>query len=162
MKRVALGLTGTAILAGLIVAWPKIAARAHHPAVSASTASAQPAAAAASQIELTQYVFDTRGCNDCHTVSSNGTLGFNEKGKQKGRDFEGCSRMLAAMNLIAQVDPNDRSEQQRQIAARFDEFGCTFCHRITPGKVGFTEVGSKLGNLHLKCVAVDSCCRRPS
>jgi hypothetical protein len=94
-------------------------------------------------------------------MGSNGSLGFTDKGKQLGQDFEGCSRMLAAMNLIAQVSEPERSPQQRQIAARFDEFGCTFCHRITPGKVGLTEVGAKLGNLHLKCVAIDSCCRRP-
>ncbi|HLK51267.1 MAG TPA: hypothetical protein VKT49_24165 [Bryobacteraceae bacterium] len=150
VKRIVLSLAGVALLAGAIIAWPKFASRTQHPA------SAQDAMA------LTQSVFETRGCNSCHTVSSNGTLGFNEKGKRLGQDFEGCSRMLAAMNLIAQVDQDQRSPQQRKIAARFDEFGCGFCHKITPGKLGLTEVGSKLGNLHLKCVAVDSCCRRPS
>jgi hypothetical protein len=149
-KRLALGLAGAALLAAGIIAWPKIAARATHPAT-----------AAQNQIDLTQYVFATGGCSDCHTVSSNGTLGFNDKGKRMGQDFEGCSRMLAAMNLIAQVDFDQRSPQQRQIASRFDEFGCGFCHRITPGKVGLTAAGAKLGNLHLKCVAIDSCCRRP-
>ena len=151
MKRTAIGLAGCALLAGLILAWPKIAARAQDPA-----------AAAQHQIELTQYVFNTNHCNDCHTVSSNGTLGFTDKGKQLGQDFEGCSRMLAAMNLVAQVSEDQRSAQETRIAARFEEFGCTFCHRITPGKLGLTEVGSKLGNLHLKCVSIDSCCRRPS
>ncbi len=144
-KRIALGLAGTAILAAFLAGWPKHAVN-----------------AAQSQIELTQTVFDARGCKDCHSVSSNGTLGFTDKGKRLGQDFEGCSRMLAAMNLIAQVEPGQRSAQQRQIATRFDEFGCGFCHKITPGKLGLTEVGSKLGNLHLKCVSVDSCCRRPS
>jgi hypothetical protein len=73
-------------------------------------------------------------------VSNNGTPGFNQKGKQLGHDFEGCSQMLAAMNLIAQVDQDQHSPQQRRIAARLDEFGCGFCHKITPGKLGLTEV----------------------
>lgn len=152
-KRLALGLAGAVLVAGIIsmiVAWPKSVSLSHPPA------------AAQDQAGLTQSVFETRNCKDCHTLSSNGTLGFTESGKQLGQNFEGCSRMLAAMNLIAQVDPDQRSSQQRQIAARFDQFGCGFCHKITPGKVGLTEVGAKLGNLHLKCVAVDSCCRRPS
>ncbi len=68
--------------------------------------------------------------------------------------------MLAEMNLVALVDPAQRSQQQRQIAARFNDFGCGFCHKITPGKLGLSEIASRLGNLHLKCVAVDSCCRR--
>ena len=149
-KRLALGLAGPVLVAGVILAWPRLASRAH------------PTAAAENQAALTHSVFETRNCKDCHTLSSSGTLGFTESGKQLGQDFEGCSRMLAAMNLIAQVDPDQRSSQQQRIAARFDQFGCGFCHKITPGKVGLTEVGAKLGNLHLKCVAIDSCCRRPS
>jgi hypothetical protein len=133
------------LLAVVLVAWPKLVAQ-------------RPVAAEVH--DLTQSVFATHACRDCHTLGSSGALGFTAKGKRLGGDFEGCSRMLAAMNLIALVDPGRRSQQQRQIAARFDEFGCSFCHKITPGKLGFTEIGSKLGNLHLKCVAVDSCCRR--
>ena len=136
--RIAISLAGAALLGAVILAWP----------------------AATSQAGLTQTVFTTRGCQDCHTVSGNGTLGFTAKGKRLAQDFEGCSRMLAAMNLVALVDPGQRSPQQRQLATRFGEFGCGFCHKITPGKLGLTEIGSKLGNLHLKCVAVDSCCRR--
>lgn len=63
--------------------------------------------------------------------------------------------MLTAMNLIAQVPDSQRNTQQRQKAARFQAFGCTFCHKITPGKMGLTEVGAKLGHLHLGCVDVE-------
>ena len=105
--------------------------------------------------ELGQYVFDTHGCNSCHTVGQNGKLGFTEKGKNLTKGFEGCIRTLTAMNLIAQVPDNQRSPAQRQTAARFNEFGCTLCHKIIPGKMGLTELGTKLTSLHLGCVEVE-------
>ena len=112
-------------------------------------------AAGKGQQELAQYVFDTHGCKSCHTVGQNAKLGFTERGKQIGKGFEGCISMLTAMNLIAQVPEGQRTAQQRQKASRFEEFGCTFCHRITPGKMGLTEVGAKLTHLHLGCVDVE-------
>lgn len=112
-------------------------------------------AARKSQQELAQYVFDTHGCKSCHTVGQNGKLGFTERGKQIAKGFEGCISMLTAMNLIAQVPEGQRTAQQRQKASRFEEFGCTFCHRITPGKMGLTDVGAKLTHLHLGCVDVE-------
>jgi len=77
------------------------------------------------------------------------------RGQQVSDDFEGCIRLLTDMNLIAQAPENRRSDQQRQKAARFREFGCTFCHQITPGKAGLTEVGAKLTRMHLGCVDVE-------
>jgi cytochrome c551/c552 len=112
-------------------------------------------AAGKSPQELAQYVFDTHGCKGCHTVGQNGKLGFTDRGKQIGKGFEGCISMLTAMNLIAQVPDAQRSAQERQKAARFQEFGCTFCHKIIPGKMGLTEVGTKLTHLHLGCVDVE-------
>ncbi len=88
--------------------------------------------------ELGQYVFDTHGCNSCHTVGQGGKLGFTEKGKQLTKGFEGCIRTLTAMNLIAQVPDNQRSPDQRRTAAPFNQFGCTLCHKIIPGKMRLT------------------------
>jgi cytochrome c551/c552 len=109
--------------------------------------------------ELAQYVFNTHGCKSCHTISQkggqSGKLGFTEKGKERAKGFEGCISMLTAMNLIAQVDERQRSPQQRQKAARFEEFGCTTCHKIIPGKMGLTDIGTKLTRLHLGCVDVE-------
>ena len=105
--------------------------------------------------ELARYVFDSHGCKSCHTVGANGKLGFTERGKQIGKGFEGCISLLTAMNLIAQVPEGQRTATQKQKAARFEEFGCTFCHRITPGKMALTEVGTKLTHLHLGCVDVE-------
>ncbi len=63
--------------------------------------------------------------------------------------------MLTAMTVIAQVPEEKRSSMQRQRAARFEEFGCTACHQVTPGKLALTEVGAKLQHLHLGCADVE-------
>jgi cytochrome c551/c552 len=112
-------------------------------------------AANKSQKELSQYVFYNHGCKTCHTAGENGKLGFTEKGKQLTSGFEGCVRMLTAMNLIAQVPAAQRSADQKTKAQRFDEFGCTFCHQIVPGKMALTDLGSKLSHLHLGCADVE-------
>lgn len=59
------------------------------------------------------------------------------------------------MNLIARVPTAQRSASQKQTAQRFDEFGCTLCHQIVPGKMGLTELGAKLTHMHLGCVDVE-------
>lgn len=112
-------------------------------------------AAGKSQSELARYVFNTHGCKSCHTMGAAGKLGFTEKGKERAKGFEGCISMLTAMNLIAQVNEKQRTPQQRQRAARFEEFGCTTCHKIVPGKMGLTDVGTKLTHLHLGCIDVE-------
>ena len=112
-------------------------------------------AAGKSQKELARYIFDTHGCKNCHSMGKSGKLGFTEKGKERAKGFEGCISMLTAMNLIAQVPDQQRSAQQRQRAARFEEFGCTTCHKIIPGKMGLTDLGAKLTHLHLGCVDVE-------
>jgi cytochrome c551/c552 len=112
-------------------------------------------AAHKSQQEMAQYVFSTHGCQNCHTAGSDGRLGFTDRGKQAGGNFEGCIRMLTDMTVIAQLSETRRSEAQKKKAARFEEFGCPFCHQIAPGKLQLTEVGTKLTHLHLGCVDVE-------
>jgi len=112
-------------------------------------------AAGKSQKEMSQYVFDNHGCKTCHTAGENGKLGFTDKGKKLTNGFEGCIRTLTAMNLIAQVPDAQRSADQKRTAQRFDEFGCTLCHQIVPGKMGLTELGTKLTKMHLGCVDVE-------
>jgi cytochrome c551/c552 len=112
-------------------------------------------ATAKSPQELGQYIFDTHGCKRCHTVGHDGKLGYTEKGKQRAAGFEGCVNMLTAMTVIVQVPEEKRSSQQRDKAARFDEFGCTACHKLTPGKLALTELGAKLAHLHLGCVDIE-------
>jgi cytochrome c551/c552 len=107
-----------------------------------------------SQQQIAQYVFDTHGCKACHTVGQNGKLGFTAKGKQTAEGFEGCIRLLTDMTVIAQTPERQRSAQQQKKASRFQEFGCTFCHQITPGRLSLTDVGTKLSHLHLGCVDV--------
>jgi cytochrome c2 len=112
-------------------------------------------AAGKNQRELAQYLFDTHGCRECHTIGNEGRLGFTTKGKEKAQGFEGCISTLKAMSVIAKVPANQRSATQRQRAERFEEFGCGACHKLTPGKMGLTEVGAKLAHLHLGCVDVE-------
>src|ERR1700730_2783606 len=101
--------------------------------------------------ELAHYVFEHHGCNNCHTLGANGKLGFTDRGKQVGKGFEGCIALLTSMNVIAQVKSVDRSAEEKQKAARFQEFGCTTCHQITPGKLGLTSYGTKLKSMHMAC-----------
>jgi hypothetical protein len=63
--------------------------------------------------------------------------------------------MLAAMTVIVQKPEEKRTAQQRQRAARFEEFGCTECHKLAPGKLGLTEAGARLRQLHLGCVDIE-------
>lgn len=112
-------------------------------------------AAGKSQHELAQYVFNTHGCKSCHTMGRDGKLGFTARGKERAKGFEGCINMLTAMTVIVQVQESQRSSEQRTKAERFQEFGCTGCHQVTPGKLALTEVGAKLQHLHLGCVDVE-------
>jgi parallel beta-helix repeat protein len=112
-------------------------------------------AAHRSQQELALYVFETQGCKGCHTVGQNGKLGFTERGTQTAKGFEGCIAMLTAVSHIAQVPAEQRSSQQQKKVARFDEYGCTFCHRVGAGKMAMTDLGTKLANLHLGCVDIE-------
>jgi hypothetical protein len=156
-RRLLIAVGGAALFAGIAFTFVERNAKAQ-PQTSAQEPSAtldRMIAAHKSQPELAQYVFATHGCNNCHTVGRDGKLGFTSRGKQVAGDFEGCIRLLTDMNLIAQTPENRRSNQERQKAARFEEFGCTFCHKVTPTKMGLTDAGAKLRNLHLGCVDVE-------
>ena len=105
--------------------------------------------------ELATYVFEHHHCDTCHTLGRGGKLGFNDRGKEVGKNFEGCISLLTSMNVIAQVKPADRTTEEKAKAARFQQFGCTTCHQITPGKLGLTEYGTKLKSLHMACTDVE-------
>ena len=125
------------------------------PTAASSAALDRMIAAGKSQRELAQYLFDTHGCKECHTIGSEGRLGFTAKGKERAQGFEGCISTLKAMSIIAKVPEDQRSATQRRRAQRFEEFGCATCHKLTPGKMGLTDVGAKLAHLHLGCVDVE-------
>ena len=132
------------------------------PSASSSASGRQAAAtldrmtsAGTSPNELAQYVFNAHGCKNCHTIGRDGKLGFTAKGKERAQGFEGCIRMLTAMTVIVGLPDNKRSPQQRQKAKRFEDFGCTACHKLAPGKLELTEVGAKLERLHLGCIDVE-------
>ena len=105
--------------------------------------------------ELAAYIFERHHCSTCHTMGASGKLGFNDRGKEVGKNFEGCISLLTSMNVIAQVKPVNRTAEEKHKAARFHEFGCTTCHQIVPGKLGLTDYGKKLKTLHLACTDVE-------
>ena len=112
--------------------------------------------------ELAKYVFDHHGCESCHTMGANGKLGYTERGKEVVKGFEGCISLLTSMNLIAQVEPANRTPQERAKAVKFREFGCTTCHQITPGKLGLTRYGTRLKSFHMACTDVEKLLSRES
>jgi hypothetical protein len=105
--------------------------------------------------DLAKYVFEHHGCGSCHTIGANGKLGYTERGKQVGKGFLGCVNLLTSMNLIAQVEPTNRTPEEKQKAVKFLEFGCTTCHQIVPGKLGLTSYGTRLKSLHMACTEVE-------
>jgi len=69
--------------------------------------------------ELAKYVFEHHGCGSCHTMGSNGKLGYTERGKEVGKGFIGCVSLLTSMNLIAQVEPANRTPDEKAKAVKF-------------------------------------------
>jgi len=133
-----------------------------------TNASPKPAQTASSKKELSEaemshmspsdlgtYIFEHHGCNSCHAMGSNGKLGYTERGKQVAKGFVGCVSLLTSMNLIAQVDPANRTPDEKEKAVKFREFGCTTCHQIVPGKLGLTSYGIRLKSFHMACTDVE-------
>ena len=46
--------------------------------------------------QLAKYIFDHHGCDSCHTMSTNGKLGYTERGKEVGTGFIGCISLLTS------------------------------------------------------------------
>lgn len=107
-------------------------------------------------------VFNQYNCNDCHSLAEN-KFGFTPKGEQLKQNSEGCVSMLTRMSVIVHVKDGERTPAQKETATHFNEYGCTTCHQVEPGKLSLTQVGSKLSGLHLSCVGVQKALanRRP-
>jgi len=112
------------------------------------------AATGKSPHETAQFVFENYECKSCHTLSKEGKFGFTSWGSQLRQQSEGCVALLTAMNVMIHVPETDWTSEERRKHAHFQEYGCTVCHQVTPGKMGLTETGEKLASLHLSCVEV--------
>lgn len=130
------------------------------------TKTAQPLASGATELtatevsnksphQLAQYIFQHNGCNDCHTLGEQGKFGYTARGQQIHQKAEGCIDLLTAMNVIALTPQSQWTAEDRAKAGHFQEYGCTSCHQITPGKMGLTAMGAKLAVLHMSCPAVE-------
>jgi hypothetical protein len=83
-------------------------------AQSSTTALDRMIAAGKSRRELAQYLFDTHGCKECHTIGHDGKLGYTKKGEERAKGFEGCISTLKAMSIIAKAPEDQRSATQRR------------------------------------------------
>lgn len=167
-KRVRIALASAVLLAGFWFVVSQATAMAQqNQAASSSAWSKAPAQRTADTIdrmisagksprELAQYLFDTQGCQNCHTIGQQGKLGFTSKGRERAQGFEGCISTLKAMSVIIKVPESQRSPTQLRRVQRFEEFGCATCHKLTQIKMGLTELGTKVANLHLGCVEVEN------
>jgi len=85
-----------------------------------------------------------------------GKLGFNDRGKEVGKNFEGC---ISLLTFDERHRPGEAGEiallKKKPKAERFQQFGCTTCHQIVPGKLGLTEYGKKLKSMHMACTDVE-------
>jgi hypothetical protein len=147
----------------VLLSWSKPSPQAVQPAPAQTSKSpAQPLSSAQiaqmSSDQLTHYVFEHQGCNSCHTIGADKKLGFTDRGRELGKGFEGCVTMLTSINMITLVKDADRSATEKTKMARFEEFGCSTCHQIVPGKMGLTKYGVKLKSMHLPCT--ETCCPR--
>lgn len=104
--------------------------------------------------QLANYVFKHHGCINCHMMGHDSRLGLTDRGEAIGKNFEGCVSLLTSMNVIAQTPKSDRSAHDKQEAAHFQQFGCTTCHQIVPGKLGLSAYGKRMKSLHMACTDV--------
>ena len=103
---------------------------------------------------VADYVFKTYGCHGCHIAMANGGTGFTARGNEAREGFVGCVRLLTDVGRTLESDPKNWTADEQRTRQHFQEFGCTFCHAPAAGKMAFTDVGRRLGTLHLGCVQV--------
>jgi len=150
-------LTTVVILAGLGVVCAVVSVE----LLSRSRTPSEAEIAQMNSAQLTKYVFSHKGCDTCHTLSANYQLGLTDRGKQVSGNFEGCAGLLTAMNVVGELASSERSPDEAQVAERFQEFGCSTCHQITPGKTALTDYGTKMKSLHAPSCTTDTCCAVP-
>ena len=111
--------------------------------------------------QLAQFVFDKYGCNSCHIPGKDGKFKFTQRGEQLRTKFEGCVNLLTAMNVMIHVPEAQWTLEEKQKHSHFQEYGCAFCHKIQPGRMGLTETGAKLSALHMSCPEVEQIISKP-
>jgi cytochrome c551/c552 len=104
--------------------------------------------------EVAQFVFDNYDCKSCHTLGKDEKFGYTARGEQIRQGSEGCVSLLTGMSVIVHAKEEDRTPEQKQKAAHFQEYGCALCHQVDPGKMSLTAAGQKLASLHLSCSQV--------
>ena len=78
----------------LLVSFRAVAVAQQSASASSNAALDRMIADGKSHRDVAQYIFDTRGCNECHTIGREGKLGFTNKGRDTSQGFEGCISTL--------------------------------------------------------------------
>jgi cytochrome c551/c552 len=121
----------------------------------ATLAELQAVTDARSPQEIATYIFGNYGCQNCHTRGTDGKFGYTSQGEQLKSKSEGCVAMLTAMHGIAALPEVRRTAEHKEKLVRFNQYGCTACHRVSYGTVDLTEVGTQLRTLHMACTDVE-------
>lgn len=144
------------ILFSVIVLTFTLAACSQRPAhPPATVAELEQVTSAKTPPEIAKFVFDNYGCQNCHTIGKGGKFSYTSLGEQLKTKSEGCIALLTSIHKIVTLPEADRTADQKERLAHFNDYGCTACHKVSFGTVGLTEVGAKLRTLHMACTDVE-------
>ncbi len=106
--------------------------------------------------EIAQWIYDSYGCQTCHTLTQTGVFGLTAQGEVMARDFQGCPGMLKTVWETLSVPETEWTEKQKITRVDFEHFGCTVCHQIGSTSLGLTEIGAQAAILHMSCSEVSA------
>ncbi len=106
--------------------------------------------------EIAQWIYDSYGCQTCHSLTQTGVFGLTGQGEVMARDFQGCPGMLTTVWETLSVAEAQWTEQQKTTRVDFERFGCTVCHQIGSTSLGLTEIGAQAAILHMSCSEVSA------
>ncbi len=106
--------------------------------------------------EVAQWIYDSYGCQTCHSLTQTGVFGLTVQGEVMARDFQGCPGMLTTVWETLSVAEAQWTEQQKTTRVDFERFGCTVCHQIGSTSLGLTEIGAHAAILHMSCSEVSA------
>ncbi len=106
--------------------------------------------------EVAQWIYDSYGCQTCHSLTQAGVFGLTAYGEVMARDFQGCPGMLTTVWETLSLPEAQWNEQQKTTRLDFERFGCTVCHQIGSTSLGLTEIGAHASLLHMSCSEVSA------
>lgn len=106
--------------------------------------------------EVAQWIYDSYGCQTCHSLTQSGVFGLTAYGEVMARDFQGCPGMLTTVVETLSVPEAQWTDVQKTTRLDFERFGCTVCHQIGSTSLGLTEIGAHAALLHMSCSEISA------